>query len=251
MGQKASSIPELPATFSVSHVANRCFGETISQYVADRTFEVYHSQQAVPRSVHTRVAETLARYRTELEEAAAVRALWYTPGSLVDPEAFAERVELPSVAGEPRPHVQWCPCEIEVNLALSRVLGMSHVEHVDHRAHNDVYQALMSVFEASLPALERVLLANELPLLQGQQQHTEKPHRRPKLHRSRNRKLQVVVKIKEAELEPHSNYEGQWHMEGIPDDDIAAVVLYYYRFDPEIKVRAHSLVVIGRVCLRG
>jgi ribonucleotide reductase beta subunit family protein with ferritin-like domain len=44
--------------------------------------------------------------------------------------------------------MQWCPVEIELSPDHKHVLGMSHVEHVDQRVHNGVYQSLMHVFEA-------------------------------------------------------------------------------------------------------
>jgi len=58
--------------------------------------------------------------------------------------------------------------------------------------------------------------------------------------------LQVVVKVQEFNMLPNSNYEGFWHMEGERQDNIAAVLLYYYCYDEGLKggslhLRPHTL----------
>ena len=47
-------------------------------------------------------------------------------------------------------------------------------------------------------------------------------------------KLQAVVKAQSIYLDPGEEYEGVWHYDGL-NEDIVAVVLYYYRYSPQLE----------------
>jgi hypothetical protein len=102
---------------------------------------------------------------------------------------------------------------------------------------------LVHVVEAALPMVEHMLEASTLSVMASQQ-----ARRLAKLHAARaaSNNTPAVVKIKEIGMLAHSDYEGFWHIEGVPDNNIVGVVLYYYRFYPELQVWFLCTITITR-----
>ncbi|KAK7693628.1 hypothetical protein QCA50_003197 [Cerrena zonata] len=53
--------------------------------------------------------------------------------------------------------------------------------------------------------------------------------------RFKNQKLKVIVKAANYILKPGQEYEGSWHMEGMPHERVVASAIYYYSADPSLS----------------
>jgi hypothetical protein len=251
MGNSDSSLKRLGRKeILATVVSNKCEFSVCSSFVP-KSFVVYHSTALVSNALQRRVAQEMQTLREHCS-ADQSNALHCT---MVDPDRYSVVTEIEKQWGDKKPyqHRQWCPTEIDIDWENQKVLGMSHVEHVDQQQFAGVYQSLMHVFECALPVLPRILAESEASVIcnrhpdadDEQQQHkskskSKKRNREQQLNKQLDHKLQVVVKIKELNMAPQSVYEGFWHIEGTRHERIVAVVLYYYKFDTLLEVCARQ-----------
>lgn len=211
-------LPPLDPEVRTTVVDNRCQGPTFENFVPHHAFEVFHSSSVFSDVAKRRIAHSM----DQLREATRPDADMPNARTLIDPELYAQLVPVSW-------YRQWTPTEFEVNFAEGSVLGVSHLEHVDPATHNDVYQAVIHVFQTGLPLVERVLLSHLTHNLARGRESGRLPDR------TKNVKLQVVVKAREFVMAPGATYDGAWHVEGTSSDNIVGVLLYYYRFDSSLS----------------
>lgn len=106
------------------------------------------------------------------------------------------------------PLCQWLPAQFYVDKDGS-VTAKTYINNVD-RSQRDLYAAIELVFSLILPMFERILDKS-----------------------LRERELQVIVHASDYIVQPGDPvFQGEWHMEGIPSENIVASGLYYYSSSP-------------------
>jgi len=145
---------------------------------------------------------------------------------------------------------QWLPSEVEVSQnGACRIEG--YVNNLPREKYAELYQALECLLEKALPHLEQVWsyarsvrffgtkrhkFARELhpySVNGGFTEHYEKREIEPLS--LRGRRLQVIVKIADYEVQPGQTHEGVWHVEGMSHENIVATAELVLRKDTALN----------------
>jgi hypothetical protein len=157
---------------------------------------------------------------------------------------------------------QWLPADVLVNHE-GKVEFQSYINNLHPLKHKSLYRSLEIILEKFIPMFEKVLGYERPPIIGIQYHnmlyeefnskflypedydndeeiqpqffsenfvgHTEELFRL-KGTKKHSRQLQVIVKLANIELTPENpSYEGgQWHMEGMMNENIVATGIYYY-----------------------
>lgn len=109
---------------------------------------------------------------------------------------------------------QWLPAEFYIDDPVESDLGapceqptkiQSPINNLDEGKHRRLYSIISRLFSLCVPSFEELL----------QTSLREKP-------------LQVICKAANYILDPRDEYEGVWHVEGVPSERIVASAIYYY-----------------------
>jgi Protein of unknown function (DUF4246) len=207
------------------------------------------------------VPAALERQLSALFDALCTRPADYHPGTgqalrdLVHPSLYpyiagrsdlapgaapASTVEQPAVDRWGRPfegsRYQWLPAEVEVDPA-GKFCFASPINNLDEAAHPGASALLAQVLDVALPLLESVYgyaqafdpwdhrapdCEADLPQASATSSAPE-PVPPASL---RGRRLQVVPKLVQYEIDAESDFEGVWHVEGMSHEHVVATVLF-------------------------
>eukprot|EP00052_Salpingoeca_macrocollata_P014567 m.114682 g.114682 ORF g.114682 m.114682 type:complete len:562 (+) comp19364_c0_seq3:1-1686(+) len=130
----------------------------------------------------------------------------------VDPEEETDPLQKPS-------RYQWLPCEMAV-AADGAALIESYISGLGQRHEfPEVYVEMEKLFSKCVPLLNTAL----------------RKHLKAADFDLRGRTVQVVCKSVYYVLRAHQSYEGVWHVEGSPNENIAASAIYYMDSSPFLK----------------
>ena len=109
-----------------------------------------------------------------------------------------------------KPVAQWIPTEFDIgkNKFTSEINNLSFIKY-----GNNLYPVIANIFQQMIPMFECVT--------------------KEKLSDINN--IQLIVKLQNYEIEENGNYEGEFHREGLPEESIIAVGIYYYDIDNSIE----------------
>lgn len=105
---------------------------------------------------------------------------------------------------------QWLPTEMTVH-PDSTVTVDSYINNLDEKKYPELFKNFGNLFRLFLPYFEQLNCIGE------------------------SSNIQVIVKAANYILEPGETYEGNWHIEGTPNEHIIASGIYYYHVDKELK----------------
>jgi len=132
---------------------------------------------------------------------------------------------------------QWLPAEVEVTNGA--VFFSSEINGLDRAQYPALYEVLGSLLSALVPGMEQV----------WQYARTVAPFKRidsrdleegkeydlaPEVS-FKNASLQVIVKVVDYNFEPGASFNGVWHYEGMPHEDIVMTGLFYSRCDEGLQ----------------
>jgi len=131
---------------------------------------------------------------------------------------------------------QWLPAEVDVDGSGSAKF-VSRVNSAPQEP--EFYVMLEDVFSRLLPSFEQVVT----------------PPGARKLVDLKSRRLQVIVKAANYELQPGQSYEGGWHVEGMLHERIVAAGILYYDASPNMcgeglafrRLRNRNVVALDRI----
>lgn len=142
---------------------------------------------------------------------------------------------------------QWLPAEFFVD-NHGKVSINSYINNLDKSKYPTAYDCLSKIFEQFLPAFEKVCsdldndfygvdrkpkntIAKSFLNLFKNKEEPEPIENQNSTFPLRNRKLQVVTKIVEYNVNKEENFEGVWHVEGMSHENILATGLYIFHRD--------------------
>jgi len=115
---------------------------------------------------------------------------------------------------------QWLPSEFTVsNDEEITTTITSYINNLDRDAHTELYGTIEKIFSKFVPSFETLL-------------KTMADNKKIKQFNGLG-KCQVIVKLCNTVLTPDNNdfHGGSWHLEGLPDENIIATGIYYYKMD--------------------
>ncbi|KAJ1502462.1 hypothetical protein HMI56_002685 [Coelomomyces lativittatus] len=107
---------------------------------------------------------------------------------------------------------QWLPTNVLVD-ADGNCKFMSYINNLYLPVYPNLYPILECILSCFIPLFEACL------------------HQQLK-----QRKIQVIVKAVNYILQPGQSYEGNWHLEGTPQENIIATGIYYYEETNQMMV---------------
>mmetsp|Transcript_14607 Transcript_14607/g.55208 ORF Transcript_14607/g.55208 Transcript_14607/m.55208 type:complete len:415 (-) Transcript_14607:3090-4334(-) len=134
---------------------------------------------------------------------------------------------------------QWLPTYFSV-ASDCKVRIEDYINGIARAAHPELYLQLEALFERFVPLLEHAWSYGSMIRFQehfgsiGWERPNVDPES-PYLMPLRGSRLQVITKIVDYELQPGQEYEGAWHVEGIPNESIVATALYIASRDEGIQ----------------
>jgi len=134
----------------------------------------------------------------------------------INPNNFALKITKTNKEGNQTDEYRLVPSEFTVNTRTNQVTKISSIEPYLVGEHGDLYKTVADLFGTSI-----MPLFNKLGILSRTNQIT--------------RNLQVVVKAQSFVMEPNSEYEGFWHIEGVNAEHIKGVGICYYEFSDSLK----------------
>jgi hypothetical protein len=165
---------------------------------------------------------------------------------------------------------QWLPCDIEVD-ENKDVTIVSKINNFVEKNNSEIMTCFETVFEALLPGFEQVWTYAQMMNFTGDDDSSpdvivqKKPEIKTvnttceittvekekikAIERKKddcstfscqtisfaNCKLQTVVKLVDYVLEPGESFEGVWHYEGLPHENIVMTGIYYFDVDDGIE----------------
>ena len=138
---------------------------------------------------------------------------------------------------------QWLPTYFEIGADGSCKICDYINNLVPRENYSDLYDSLQELFSLVLPLFESVysygrnlqrhlLNFNENEQIEDSELGLHLPNE--EYYSLKGKKLQVITKIVDYELEPGDMYEGVWHVEGMSHEDIVATSIYFLERDEEI-----------------
>jgi len=114
---------------------------------------------------------------------------------------------------------QWLPAEFFISEDGTTNIK-SYINNLDRNKYARVYGILERMFDSVLPMFESVCssLRNDFYGVEGVEKGI-------KVISLRNRTLQVVTKIVEYRVNLEENFDGVWHVEGMPHEEVLATAL--------------------------
>ncbi|KAL7751174.1 hypothetical protein RI367_003379 [Sorochytrium milnesiophthora] len=113
---------------------------------------------------------------------------------------------------------QWLPTEFDVDDA-GNVTPVSYINNLNESRYPDLFRALPQILSLFIPVFEKFLVDEVF----------NKP-----VH-VRGRRIQVIVKLTNHQLQPGQNHEEVWHVEGMQHENIVASGIYYFDRSPHIR----------------
>ena len=118
---------------------------------------------------------------------------------------------------------QWLPAEYKVSQFGTKVDIESYINGLDMKKYSHIYKTLAQTFQYFLPFFQKVLNRKDSNYLDL----------------STTRNLQVITKAANYILKPGQEYNGSWHKEGLPQENVIASGIYYYSIDESLKPDAN------------
>ncbi len=122
---------------------------------------------------------------------------------------------------------QWLPAEVDVD-DEGNAHFLTYINNLDRDGHGDLYQHLEQLLSLSLPMMEGAM--SEIRSRHGR--HRFSYGRRAVDAAApislRGRRLQVIVKAANYILRSGEEYNGSWHVEGLPSEGIVCTAIHYY-----------------------
>mmetsp|Transcript_42431 Transcript_42431/g.48755 ORF Transcript_42431/g.48755 Transcript_42431/m.48755 type:complete len:381 (+) Transcript_42431:29-1171(+) len=109
----------------------------------------------------------------------------------------------------------WVAVEIQINEGRSRI--QTEIPNVP-RKYGKIYQCIEEIFDGILPLFHHLLrykLGSTYPFTNGT--------------------LHSVMKSQSYQLKPGQEYRGNLHQDGLPEENIIAVAIWYYDVSPHIE----------------
>jgi hypothetical protein len=174
------------------------------------------------------------------------------PNDEIPPAAYSQETNVPTLLlqnsnywgrrYEASSQYQWLPTYFDINQDGDCEIYDYINNLVPREKYEDLYTSLAQLFSHALPFLESVFaycqVVKQHHLRNIDTNYTWNPippgriqERRLSL---RGQKLQIVTKIVDCELEPGETYEGVWHVEGMPHEEIVATAIYFIDRDDDI-----------------
>ncbi|KAJ1504485.1 hypothetical protein HMI55_001987 [Coelomomyces lativittatus] len=105
---------------------------------------------------------------------------------------------------------QWLPTDVSVDKE-GNCKFRSYINNLFRTEYPNLYPILESILSCFIPLFEKSLNTD-----------------------LKQKQIQVIVKAADYILEPGQSYEGNWHLEGTPQENIIATGIYYYEVSKEI-----------------
>lgn len=127
---------------------------------------------------------------------------------------------------------QWLPCEIDVDDNF-KVTIVSDINGHEDKSMNPVFESVLSKL---MPGYDKIWSYAKNFYMGTEEEFAElydaveKEYIETSL---KNRRLQVITKLASYKLEPGQSFEGVWHYEGLPHENIVMTGIYY--FDTEVE----------------
>ena len=103
----------------------------------------------------------------------------------------------------------WIATEFEIK--NSKVTTNGDINNIDKKQYPELYDDIAIIFQEMLPCLKEVQNIEEFE------------------------KLNVIVKIQSYELKNNETYEGEFHQEGLKEEGILMVAIYYFNVSQNLK----------------
>eukprot|EP00968_Pinguiococcus_pyrenoidosus_P005461 scaffold352_cov214-Pinguiococcus_pyrenoidosus.AAC.3 len=107
-------------------------------------------------------------------------------------------------------------------------------------SHAALYTALANLFELCVPLLEHAWTFGTIVDLAGGPEDLsgwrfDRSRKSPMLRMLRGKRVQVVTQIRDYDLAPGEEYQEDWHVDGMPRENIVAACLYVAARDAELQ----------------
>lgn len=140
---------------------------------------------------------------------------------------------------------QWLPTNLQVD-AKGKASFEGYINNLDEDKYSTFYRDLEELFEKALPLFESVNgFARTLDPWDDREDDCEadlpepdwqsKPPVPVKPVSLRNRKLQVITKVVEYQIDADNHFEGVWHVEGMSHENILATGVYVLQRDKHLQ----------------
>lgn len=138
---------------------------------------------------------------------------------------------------------QWLPTYFDVETDGTCKIADYINNLVPRSEFEPLYQSLSQLFSQALPLIESVFSYGRSvrPMIRhDDEDEMDWNESGPKpinevYHSLRGKRLQVITKIVDYELQPGQSYEGVWHVEGMSHEEIVATCIYFIHRDDDIK----------------